>query len=160
MAGATIEFDYRDALNRLLAIETTLTDPTEMLRDMGEELRDIHRDRFRAQTSPSGVPWVPLKPWYQESKPRNQNRILTLFGLLKNTLRYQISGSDLLFGTDRPYGAIHNFGGIIKPKTAKALNVGGRPVKQVTIPQREWLGVSEPEGERLLEIARRHLQGN
>lgn len=157
MAGATIEFDYRDAMSKLNRMADALQNPAPMLGEMGEALLDIHRQRFREQTTPDGAPWEPLKPWYQESKPRNKNKILSLDGYLSGTLRYQINGDELLFGTDRIYGAIHQFGGDIVPKSAGALSVGGRLVKKVTIPAREWLGVSDSESDRLVDIAKKHL---
>ncbi len=86
-----------------------------------------------------------------------QHKILTLDGHLQNTLRYQIRAGELMFGTGRPYGAAHHFGAVIKPKTAQALNVGGRPVKKVVIPARPWLGISTADGALLIDIARSYL---
>ncbi|MEC5319030.1 phage virion morphogenesis protein [Brenneria populi subsp. brevivirga] len=158
MAGVTIVFEAQQALDSLLKMEGQLADPSAMFAEMGEELLDIHQRRFAAQMSPDGVPWAPLQPWYKEQKKRNADKVLTLDGYLGNTLRWQIRAGELLFGTDLPYGAIHHFGGTIKPKTAGALNVGGRPVKQVTIPARPWLGVSDSDGKTLIDIASDHLQ--
>nr|WP_299152128.1 phage virion morphogenesis protein [uncultured Tateyamaria sp.] len=49
-------------------------------------------------------------------------------------------------GSPLSYAAIHHFGGVIKPKKAKALafKAGGDSVfaKQVTIPARPYMGVS------------------
>ncbi|TQI78708.1 phage virion morphogenesis protein [Serratia fonticola] len=158
MAGATLSFNSQSALDALLNLEAKLDNPAPMFAEMGEELLDIHQARFDAQISPEGVPWTPLQPWYRDSKPRNQEKILTLDGTLRNTLRYQVRATELLFGTDRPYGAAHHFGAIIKPKTAQALNVGGRLVKKVELPARPWLGLSNADGVLLIDIARSYLQ--
>ncbi|MDF7679295.1 phage virion morphogenesis protein [Enterobacteriaceae bacterium ESL0689] len=156
MSGVTITvaFSAQAALDSLAKMARQLSSPTVLLSELGEELLDIHAERFRNQTAPDGTPWAALQPWYKEQKSRNQEKILTLDGYLSSTLRWQINTGTLLFGTDRPYGAIHQFGGTIKPKTAGALNVGGRLVKQVTIPARPWLGVTGRDEKRLLDIAR------
>ncbi|OHT25823.1 virion morphogenesis protein [Providencia stuartii] len=159
MASITINFQAQSALTMLRALKAAAYDVTPMLEDMGEELLILHQDRFRVQQAPDGTPWAALRPWYRDSKSRNADKILTLTGQLQDTLRWQIQGDILFFGTDRPYGAIHQFGGTIVPKNAKALNVGGRPVKKVVIPARPWLGLSRDESNHLLDIAREHLQG-
>ena len=157
MTGVNIEFNIQDALNALIKIESNLDDMHGLFSHIGEILLDIHEARFNAQESPDGVPWQSLSPWYQESKPKQKDKILTLDGTLRSTLRWQIEGNTLLFGTNLVYGAIHQYGGTIKPVTAKALNVGGRPVKQVVIPARPWLGVSAQDKLLLVDVVREHL---
>lgn len=157
MTGVNIEFNIQDALDALIKIESNLDDMHGLFSHIGEILLDIHEARFNAQESPDGVHWQSLSPWYQESKPKQKDKILTLDGTLRSTLRWQIEGNTLLFGTNLVYGAIHQYGGTIKPVTAKALNVGGRPVKQVVIPARPWLGVSAQDKLLLVDVVREHL---
>lgn len=157
MTGVNIEFNIQDALDAVIAIESSLDNTTELFNHIGEVLLDIHAERFNAQESPDGIPWQELSPWYKESKPKQKDKILTIDGTLRSTLRWQIEGNTLLFGTNLIYGAIHQYGGTIKPVTAKALNVGGRPVKQVVIPARPWLGVSAQDKLLLVEVVREHL---
>ena len=157
MTGVNIEFNIQDALDALITIESNLDDTQGLFNHIGEVLLDIHESRFNAQESPDGIPWQSLSPWYRESKPKQKDKILTLDGTLRSTLHWQIDGDTLLFGTNMIYGAIHQYGGTIKPVTAKALNVGGRPVKQVVIPARPWLGVSAQDKLLLVDVAREHL---
>lgn len=158
MTAVNIELDIKE-LSRVInkAVER-LSHPKLMFAEMGEELLAIHFARFSAQKAPDGTPWQPLKDWYRESKKKNADKILTLDGHLSGTLRYQASDSGVVFGSDRPYATIHQFGGTITAKNAKALNVQGRPVKSVAIPARPWLGLSADDEQRLLEIARKHLK--
>lgn len=182
MAGATLTFDYQDALSTLLATHAALSDPTPLLSDMGEKLLEFHQQRFRDQTAPDGTPWAPLSARYKKRKRKNPDKILTLDGPLRNTLRWQIAAQELLFGTDRPYGAIHQFGGTIEmpARSQQAYYQQDRiaagdhrfvrksksdfaqwhtlPAYKITIPAREWLGVSAQEGDRLVELARNYLQ--
>lgn len=158
MAGVTIEFSANEVLNKLLSLEETINNLSPIFEHMGEALLDIHDARFKSQESPDGIPWQELSPWYKESKPKQQDKILTLDGVLRSTLHPQIEENVLLFGTNVPYGAIHQFGGTIKPVTAKALNVGDRPIKQVVIPARPWLGISDKNELLLADIVREHLE--
>lgn len=157
MTGVNIEFNIQDALDAMLHIEAAIDDMSGLFDHIGETLLDIHAARFNAQESPDGVPWQALSPWYQQSKPKQKDKILTLDGTLRSTLHWQIEGNKLLFGTNLVYGAILHFGGIIKPVSANALNVGGRPIKQVVIPARPWLGISIQDKLLLVDVVREHL---
>ncbi|OOF65135.1 phage virion morphogenesis protein [Rodentibacter sp. Ppn85] len=158
MTAVNIELDIKTLSRILDKAVARLSRPKLMFAEMGEELLAIHFARFTAQQAPDGTPWTPLKDWYRESKKKNADKILTLDGHLSGTLRYQASDTGVVFGSDRPYAAIHQFGGTVTAKNAKALNVQGRPVKSVTIPARPWLGLSADDEQRLLEIARKHLK--
>ena len=181
MAGATIEFEDRKALAAIGAAVAVLRSPDRMFRDMGEALLIIHRKRFRAQTSPDGEKWQALSPAYQRRKKKNRDRVLVLDGYLRSTLRYQVEGGDLLFGSDRKYAAIHQFGGDIQQKgrehslffkQRKSGKVGKRFVKKeksnfeqrvkiaahtITMPARPFLGIGLADAEKLEAIAKRHL---
>ena len=182
MAGATLTFDYQDALNTLLSTQAALADPAPLLAGMGEKLLEFPQQRFREQKSPDGEPWTDLSPRYKKRKRKNKDKILTLDGPLRNTLRWQVNAEELLFGTDRVYGAIHQFGGTIEiaarsqqayyrqKKNGKVDNRFFRksksnlakwhtlPAHTVTIPARPWLGVSSEQGDRLVELAKNYLQ--
>lgn len=178
MSGARIELDFdhlhvTQALNAGIAV---LGNPGPILEDLGELLFIIHRTRFSAQVSPDGTPWQALSPSYLKRKERNRDKILRASGQLSNDLRYQIDGTSLLFGTDRPYGAIHQFGGQIErqarastvyfkmdertgevgrkfvPKTksnfAQDVKVGPYTIE---IPARPWLGTSDADDARILQ---------
>lgn len=178
MAGVTLEFIGREALESLQAGVAALSDPSPLQRDLGELLLIIHQARFRSQASPDGIPWQALSPGYLRRKPRNRDKILVLSGgaeSLRGGLRYQVDGGDLLFGTDRPYGAIHQFGGTIQRparqstvyfQQSKSGEVGRQFVRKdrsnfaqdvkvgpysISMPARPWLGVGEKDEPRLLE---------
>lgn len=181
MSGVTLTLDYRDAMHVLLGMEQQLRHPKPMLDKMGEALLDFHRQRFKDQVSPSGEAWQELSRRYKKRKKRNKDKILVLDGTLRNTLRWQIRGNEMLFGTDRPYGAIHQFGGTIEIaarsqqayyRQLRSGRVKNQFVRKkranysewhtigaysITMPARPWLGVSDTEKIRLVDIARNHL---
>ena len=183
MSGATLEFDNRQVLAAINAAADAMGDPAPMLRDMGEYLMIAHAARFASQTAPDGSKWQALSPAYLKRKPKNKNRILFLDGYLANTLRYQVTGAELLFGSNRPYAAIQHFGGEIDiaarsqqtyfRQDSKTGEVGQRFVSKrksnfaqwasigaykIRIPARPFLGTSDADDQELAAIAERHLE--
>lgn len=183
MAGVTLEFDNAAALAYIQAAADALGNPEPLLRDMGEYLLIAHDTRFASQSAPDGTPWQALSPSYLRRKRKNQDKILRLDGYLANTLRYQVSGGELLFGSDRPYAAIHQFGGEIQiaarsqqayfRRDGKTGEVGNRFVAKrksnfaqwvsmgpysIHIPARPFLGTSSADDEELLTIAQDYLR--
>lgn len=178
MSGARIEldFDHLQVSQALNAGAAALSDPGKVLEDLIDPLIRIHQARFRAQQAPDGTPWKALSPRYLARKRRNKDKILTLDGYLRNTLRGQLDGDSLLFGTDRPYGAIQHLGGEIKrqerastvyfkmdertgkvgrkfvPKTksnfAQDVKIGPYTID---MPARPWLGTSDADDGMLLQ---------
>lgn len=189
MSGVTLTLDWRNALSLLLETEQRLRSPAPLLDKMGEALQGFHRQRFKDQESPDGEAWQELSSRYRKRKKRNKDKVLTRDGVLRNTLRWQIRGNELLFGTDRPYGAIHQFGGIIeiaaRSQQAYYREVRGGKIKgqivrkvknqfvskkranysewntigaySISMPARPWLGVSDSERLRLMDIATHYL---
>lgn len=162
-----------------------LADPAPMLRDIGEYLMIAHDQRFASQASPDGTPWLALSPAYLKRKKKNRDKILVLDGFLKNTLRYQVSNNELLFGTNRIYGAMMHFGGSIDVaarsqqayfrQDGKTGDVGNQFVSKrksnfaqwvtigaytIQIPARPWLGISDDDNYAIAGIATRYLMPN
>jgi phage virion morphogenesis protein len=185
MAGVTLEFDAVAALAVVNEAAAALADPAPMLRDIGEFLLIAHDQRFASQASPDGTPWQALSPAYLKRKKKNRDKILVLDGFLKNTLRYQVNNNELLFGTNRIYGAIMHFGGSIDVaarsqqayfrQDGKTGDVGNQFVSKrksnfaqwvtigaytIQIPARPWLGISDDDNYAIAGIATRYLMPN
>lgn len=160
MANITISFNDKDVNQALHALQEKVINLRPMLLKIGELLQESTEDRLNSgkNVDPTGKPWVTLQPWYQEQKKRNQGKILSLNGHLADSINHDvINGNTVIVGTNKEYAAIHQFGGAIRPKTAKALNVGGRAVKKVTIPARPFLGVSNQDKENILDAVLDHM---
>lgn len=158
MNGISVEIDMAELQQIIGQAVAQLNHPQLLFKQVGETLIKIHRDRFARQVSPDGQPWAPLSDWYRDQKSQNQDKILTLRGHLSQTLSYNTTQDGLEFGSNRVYAAIHQFGGTIRPQNAKALNVGGRPAKSVTIPARPWLGVGQNDQREILNTVKDHLK--
>ena len=142
MAGAFVEIDDRQinaSLHRLLQVSNNLE---PVFRDIGEYLLISHRARFEAQVDPEGHRWEQLSPQYLAEKPYNQDKILVLDGHLMGDLHYDPPAPDHLdFGTNKIYGARHQFG----------WNEQG-------LHARPFLGVSTEDEAEILAIIYQHLQ--
>ncbi|NAW33235.1 phage virion morphogenesis protein [Halomonas alimentaria] len=156
MAGARlqIELDARPVLSALAELAHRIDDPQPAFREIGEYLDMAHRDRWDAQRAPDGSPWAPLSDVTKARKKKNADRVLVLDGYLRDTLRYQESATELLFGTDRVYGAVHQFGA---RQGAFGTTARGGPIPWGDIPARPWLGIGSEDEQPILAILERHL---
>ncbi len=143
MAGAKFNVEVsgieevKAALERL---EQKAGNLAPVFRDIGEYLLLAHDERFKEQQSPEGDPWEPLSPQYKKRKKRNKGKVLVLDDLLAGTLRYQASAKELVFGTDRIYGATHQFGR-----------------DEANIPERPFLGLSRGDETEVLRLVEEHM---
>jgi len=114
MAGVTLEVtvDQNQIGKALYELTERMGDLTTPLNDIAEYLHQSTDNRFRQQVAPDGSPWAPLAPSTLARK--KSGRILREAGTLQDTLRHSVSNNELSFGTNRPYGAIHQFGGKIE----------------------------------------------
>lgn len=134
-----IRLDDEKALRSLSQIAQNLQQGKKLHGMLGEALRQIHKVRFeKEQASPEGEKWQPLSPKYRAKKKRNADKVLIRDGYLKNLLRYQTNDSGVVFGSDRKYARLHQFG------SSKASGRGSG------IPARPWLGVSKKNEDYLL----------
>ena len=170
-----------EAQNAVKALQRALADKRSILRQIGEELVASTDERFGSMQAPDGAPWKPLHPRTIRQK-RNKQKILTERGLLRGSIHHELNGDTLEVGTDRKYGAIHQFGGVVKiPARTQTVKVGtkgknkGRfmkakskaahaiertftiPAHDVTIPARPFLGLSSDDKEEIVEIVHKHL---
>lgn len=157
MSGARVELEFDNAavLSAIRGALAELTDPRPMLLDIGEALVNSTRDRFSAQRGPDGQTWKTLSPRYLQTKSPNPGKILQRRGDLVRQIFPQVEGATLLVGTDRVYGAVHQFGAL---KGAFGKTRRGAPIPWGDIPARPFLGISDDDAAEIIAIARDHLQ--
>lgn len=114
------------------------------------------RMRFRTQTGPDGVAW--------KKSRKKIGRTLTQAGHLAGSISSRATSGEATWGVNRIYAAIHQFGGVIKPRTKGALRfrvAGGGFVtaRQVTMPARPFLGISKEDRGDILHVLRKHYGG-
>lgn len=145
MAGSSLRLDihysHREVTEALKRLAEASGDMEAAFRDIGEALLNSHQERFTEQQSPDGERWAPLSPKYARRKRENRDKILILTGELRDLLRYQASATELVLGTDRRYGATHQFGD-----------------ERRNIPERPFLGLSDDDRQAVLDILGDHLK--
>lgn len=154
MAGAMLDvtLDTSQVSKALDDLADRLGDLTTPLNDIGEYLQISTDERFKQKVAPDGSPWAPLSPVTLARK--KGPGILREKGTLQDTLRKQVTSTELAFGTDRPYGAVHQFG---QKKGASGKTGKGRPIPWGDIPAREYLGLSTDDETEVLFIIRQYL---
>lgn len=154
MAGTMLDVVIDSSLvgEALEELGRRLDDFTTPLNDIGEYLHQSTDERFRQKVAPDGTPWAPLSP--KTLARKKGTGILREKGTLQDTLRKQVTSTDLAFGTDRPYGALHQFG---QKKGASGKTSKGIPIPWGDIPAREYLGLSEDDETEVILIIRDYL---
>jgi phage virion morphogenesis protein len=137
-----IEVTDASLLTALRRLAGAMTDPSPIMADIAALGESTTRLRFRTQTGPDGKPWKPSL-----RAQITGGRTLTQDGHLAASISSR-SGRDWAeWGANRIYAAIHQFGGVIRAMTAKALRFalaggGFATVQSVKIPARPFLGLS------------------
>lgn len=167
--GIKITYDDRQVRQALERLAKAGGNMRAAFADIGEYLDLTTRARFDAERGPDGERWGPLADSTLrramlsgvkrgKGKKRRQltrrgggtkagairklagKRILVESGDLRDTLRYRATATGLEFGTDRKYGATHQFGDEARG-----------------IPARPYLGINDEDRAEILGILRRHL---
>lgn len=111
------------------------------------------RARFDTKTAPDGAPW--------KRGLKTGDDTLHKDGHLVGSVSNYFTRTEAVWGVNRIYAAIHQFGGTIKAKSSGGLRfkIGERwsTKSQVTIPARPFLGVSATDEQDILELASNHI---
>ncbi len=131
-------------------------DPLPLLQDIAFLGENSTRERFRSQTGPDGERWKPsLRVQLSGGKT------LTRDGHLGDSIGSYANQRSAVWGVNRIYAAIHQFGGTIRAKAAGGLRfrIGDRwsTKRQVSIPARPFLGISEGDRQDILDLVENHL---
>lgn len=157
MVGArlTVAVDGIDEVEqRLQALAAAGQNLTPAMQDMGEYLVRVTKDRFADETDPDGAPWQPLSEATKARKRRNRERVLTQDGFLGGGIVYQAGATEVVTGSPLVYAGTHQFGA---EKGSFGSTAGGRPIPWGDIPAREFLGLSNADGDELTDILRDYL---
>lgn len=185
MGGVTIEINDAPVLDVLSKIAEKAHTAEPALNRIAGYLRTSEQERFDQQVSPDGVKWQALSPRYEAWKRRHNfpGGILTLYGHLRSEWASDITGNVLLFGTDKAYARIHQFGGDIEhqPRSGMMLRglKGGKLISRQSaskksragftfqsydrggwtqhVPARPFFGLSEQDKAEILDICQTWL---
>lgn len=131
--------------------------PQPLLKKIAFYGENSTRGRFDTETDPDG------NKWKESLRARLAGgKTLTKDGHLGDSITSDADDNKAEWGSNRIYAAIHQFGGTIEPKSAKALHfqipgIGWVMSKQVTLPARPYLGISSDDQEEILDIVNNHI---
>jgi len=160
MTGATMNFAV-DAAGLDVVLEHWQAldgaDKRGLLDEIGRLMAESAQNRFEMGKGPGGVAW---KPSRRAASSGGQTMVDT--GLLRDTLTHRVVSDDTVeVGSNVQYAAIHQFGGVIKAKSAKGLRffVGDDLVivNSVTMPARPFLGIDDGDADEIQGIITDHL---
>ena len=155
MAGITLTYqlDAKAAEGALAGIIAAGEDLSPLLDEVGSFLVLRHQERFDQGIAPDGAPWKPTI---------RGGQILVLSGRLRASIHHQVEGNDVLVGTNVVYAAIHQGGGVIKPKDGGSLvfRIGDRLVfvGKVNIPARPFVGIGMDDEAEIVAIVADYLK--
>lgn len=140
----SLDADGIVALVQTISAEASRTD---LLDRIGRTLANQTRARFVDGAGPGGTPWA------ESARAKQQGGVtLTDTGRLRQSVTHNVIGDAVEIGSGVIYAAIHQTGGVITPKAAKALsftlpNGATVVVGAVTMPARPFLGLDAESDE-------------
>ena len=104
-------------------------DKPRILREIGMSLLVGIRQGFKAERSPEGEAWEPLKPATVRQRKGDAHPILQRKGRLKKSVTLRLTPDSVVVGTNLAYAPIHQFGATIQ-----------REASPMTVRLRKWKG--------------------
>ena len=166
-AVVSFALDEVDAVRKMLASAALDSGGrTKLLQSIGAEMESQTQERFSTQKAPDGKPWKALaqktRDYYSKIGKR-ADMLLNFEGKLLDSITSEVQGGawSVLTGAAMEYAAVHQFGAVIRPKSAKALMVPGYGrLQKVTIPARPYLGVSPDNAKQIAALTAAFLAGS
>lgn len=125
--------EYYELSERLAAFDTRTIQ--ELMKSMGQELVEVSREHIERKTSPDGRPFAPWSAATKKQAAGTSRDILRDSLELFNSLSWRIIGDALLFGSDKEYAGVQQF---------------GWPDRR--IPARPFLGIGIQESQRIEDV--------
>ncbi|UGQ20399.1 phage virion morphogenesis protein [Brucella anthropi] len=150
MSGVALEIRETGLEAALSLVDGIAHAPRQELSEgIGRLVQEQTRQRIEEEKrSPEGAAWKPNI---------TRTNILYRTGALSRSIDYVATPDSVMIGSALVYARIHQLGGTIRPKTAKALAfmIGNmmRLVQSVTIPARRYLGLSPANQTEIVEAA-------
>lgn len=151
--GASIRIVGEEKLNDTLSRLSSPEERVALMDGIGAYGVSSTQQRFLDKKDPEG------QPWRESLRAKEKGgRTLTDTARLFQSFSWAATKDSAAWGTNARYAGIHQFGGVIVPKTKKALAfrlVNGTFVmtKKVTMPKRAFLGVDAHDRSRIAGIA-------
>jgi phage virion morphogenesis protein len=128
--------------------------PRPIWEAIGQYGESSTRLRFKKQTDPEGRRWVPSI----RAQASGPGQTLIHKARLFRSISHRADNNGAEWGTNVIHAGVHQFGAVIKAKSAGALRFrmpggGFVTVKKVTIPARPYLGVNADDGREIQALS-------
>lgn len=148
-----LDFVISDTLSaRLDAGAQAAVDYTPAMAAIADTMRTGILLNFESESSPDGQKWKPSQRAIEDG-----GLTLNASGELRLSITADSDATDAVAGTNKIYGGIHQFGGMINAKPGSALNTPFGPRGSVTLPAREFLGFGPDDIVQVERILLDHL---
>ena len=134
-------------------------DTQDLMDSIGEALVSSTLKRFQDEKTPEGEKWHP-----SARAAASGGTTLSDTGRLQKSIEYAATSNRVMVGSNLPYARIHQLGGTVRPKKGKFLKFRGLDgedvfAREVTIPARPYLGISDDDREEIMDTMTDFLEG-
>lgn len=159
----TVELEDADVERILARLSASLSDMSEVMNEIGEQLEFETVKRFEDGVAPDGTPWAPKSPTTIAAYERRGQTVdvRPLFGPNVDgqplrTSFFRDYGPDFVeLGTNKIYSAVMQFGAA---KGAFGTDARGGSIPWGNIPARPFLGISDQDRINIAAIVEEWLQ--
>ena len=149
-----------DGLDRALGNAVhRMGDTQDLMDSIGEALVSSTLQRFQDEKDPDGKKWKP-----SARAAASGGTTLSDTGRLQKSIEYAATSNRVMVGSNLPYARIHQLGGTVRAKKGKFLKFKGLDgedvfVREVSIPARPYLGISDDDREEIMATMTDFLEG-
>ena len=148
-----IKYDDADVLSMLTQLHERMSDLSPVMQQIAGYMHDSSEQAFANQRDPvTGDPWPELSEATLQMRPdRAGGELLRDSTQLVNSLQPDFDALTAYYGTNKPYAAMHQFGGITAPNSM---------IPNRDIPARPFLGLDDVAKEDVLDMLAGYLRGD
>jgi len=156
--GFHIDIEGQRELEQQLEVRSRLlSNPAPLLDRMGLYMMRSVRKNFQEGGRP--IKWT----LSHSAKTDGTNTLMPTGRTLLASIAYEVAGKSFRLGTNHPGARLLNFGGIVKPKAAKALvfnipGVGTVFAKKIVMPERKFILIHSTDARRMVKMADQAIQ--
>ena len=148
-----INYDDADVLSMLTKLHERMGDLRPVMQEIAGYMHDSSEQAFANQRDPvTGDSWPELSDTTLQLRPdRAGGQLLRDSAQLVNSLQQDFDALTAYYGTNKPYAAMHQFGGITSPNSM---------IPNHEIPARPFLGLDDVAKEDILDMLAGYLVGS
>ena len=145
-----IKYDDADVLSVLTQLHERMGDLSPVMQQIAGYMHDSSEQAFANQRDPvTGDPWPEFSDTTLQLRPdRAGGQLLRDSAQLVGSLMQESDGLSAYYATDKPYAAMHQFGGTTSPRSM---------IPNVEIPARPFLGLDDVAKEDILDMLAGYL---